>query len=85
MDYYMAVCEVERYSEVDNRSITEYVDITNIDNYASAMNLVEEYYGDDIESVKITLLKGPFIHLNKDMADRIINGEDFSKEGEIID
>ena len=85
MDYYMAVCEVEWYSEFDNRSITEYIGITNIDNYASAMNLVEAYYGDDIESVKITLLEGPFIHLNKDMADRIINGEDFSKEGEIID
>lgn len=85
MDYCMAICEVEWYSEADNRSITEHIGITHIDNYTSAMNLVEAYYGEDIDSVKITLLDGPFIHLNKDIADRIISGEDFSEEGEIID
>ena len=85
MDYCMAICEVEWYSESDNRSITEHIGITHIDNYTSAMSLIEAYYGEDIESVKITLLEGPFIHLNKDMADRILSGEDLSKEGEVID
>lgn len=69
---YAAICDVEYYSDTTNGTATEHVGITHIDTFTDAMTLVEEYYGTDLVSVKITILEGPVFHLSRAEADRII-------------
>ena len=69
---YAAICDVEYWSDTTNGTAIEHIGITHITNFTDAMALVEQYYGDDLVSVKITIVEGPVFHLSRAEADRII-------------
>lgn len=69
---YAAICDVEYWNDVTNSTAIEHIGITHVATFADAMALVEEYYGADIVSIKMTLLEGPGFHLTRAEADRII-------------
>lgn len=69
---YAAICDVEYWSDTTNGTATEHIGITHITTFTDAMALVEEYYGTDLVSVKMTIVEGPVFHLTRTEADRII-------------
>ena len=69
---YAAICDVEYWSDTTNGTATEHIGITHITTFTDAMALIEDYYGNDIVSVKITILEGPVFHFTHTEADRII-------------
>ena len=73
-DTYLAICEINYYDECDENTETEYIAITNVANYAEAVEKAENYYRDDLCGIHVTLLDGPFCPLNDNMVDLIMRG-----------
>lgn len=69
---YAAICDVEYWSETTNGTAIEHIGITHIATFTDAMALVEQHYGDDLVSVKMTIVEGPVFHFSRSEADRII-------------
>ena len=69
---YAAICDVEYWNDVTNSTAIEHIGITHVATFADAMTLVEEYYGTDLVSVKMTIVEGPVFHLTRAEAYRII-------------
>jgi hypothetical protein len=69
---YAAICDVEYWSDTTNGTAIEHIGITHITTFTDAMALVEEYYGTDLVSVKMTIVEGPVFHFSRTEADRII-------------
>ena len=69
---YAAICDIEYWSDTTNGTAIEHIGITHITNFTDAMALVEDYYGTDLVSVKMTMLEGPVFHFSHAEADRII-------------
>lgn len=67
-----AICDIEYWSDTTDSTTTEHIGITHIANFTDAMALVEEYYGTDLVSVKMTIVEGPVFHFTHTEADRII-------------
>lgn len=76
---YAAICDVEYWNTTTNGTATEHIGITHITTFTDAMALVEDYYGNDLVSIKITIVEGPVFHLSRAEADRIIQ-----RDNEII-
>ena len=76
---YAAICDVEYWSDTTNGTATEHIGITHITTFTDAMALIEDYYGNDLVSIKITIVEGPVFHLSRAEADRIIQ-----RDNEII-
>lgn len=76
---YAAICDVEYWNNTTNGTATEHIGITHITTFTDAMALVEDYYGNDLVSIKITIVEGPVFHLSRAEADRIIQ-----RDNEII-
>jgi len=72
----LAVCRVDWYDSDEHEERTEYVVIQAKD-YYDAVDELEEYYGDDIITMEITLIEpGPLL-IGKELADKIICGDTF--------
>jgi hypothetical protein len=69
---YAAICDVEYWNDTTNSTAMEHIGITHVTTFTDAMALVEEYYGADIVSIKMTILEGPGFHFTRAEADRII-------------
>ena len=69
---YAAICDVEYWNDTTNGTAMEHIGITHITNFTDAMALVEEYYGTDLVSVKMTIVEGPVFHLTRAEAYRIL-------------
>lgn len=69
---YAAICDVEYWNDTTNSTAIEHIGITHVATFADAMALVEEHYGTDLVSVKMTIVEGPVFHLTRAEADRII-------------
>lgn len=69
---YAAICDVEYWNDTTNGTAIEHIGITHVATFTDAMALVEEHYGTDLVSVKMTMLEGPVFHLTRAEADRII-------------
>lgn len=69
---YAAICDVEYWNDITNSTATEHIGITHVATFADAMALVEEHYGADLVSIKMTMLEGPVFHFSRSEADRII-------------
>ena len=76
---FFAVCEIvylyddgEQYKEE-----TEYIVLTNVYNFSETMSKVEEFYGSDLISIKMTLLEHPHLTISKEIYEKILekNGE----------
>lgn len=69
---YVAICDVEYWNGTTYGTAVEHIGITHITNFTDAMALVEQYYGDDLVSVKMTVVEGPVFHFTHTEADRIL-------------
>lgn len=74
-DYY-AVAAIEFYDEIQNTTIKENQIITNVSSYAETVALLEEYYGNTIETIQlITLFEGPFLRASDSTIEKIVMEE----------
>lgn len=69
---FLAIAKVSWYNE-DNVIETDYIAITRVDDFCEAMRRIEEYYGNDLESVFIKLVDGPFCQLPREYAEKIFS------------
>lgn len=74
-DLYCAVVNATWYDDYDGSTHTDSLIITEVKNYTQVMTKIEEYMGEILESVEITLLEGPFCAVSSDIANRIVKGE----------
>ena len=74
MKEFFAVCRITFIAEYteDYKEETDYVILTDIDTYSDAVSRLEEYYGNDLISLTITLLNGPFFRISKEIYDSLI-------------
>ena len=72
---YIAIVSADIYLEDENETIEENTVLTNISSYASAVELIEEYYGNSLSNLYITLIDGPFLHINNDTIDKIMTNK----------
>ena len=70
---YFAIAECVIYNAVRNTSETEYLAISCA-NFVDAMSTVVDYYMDELESCKITLIEIPVLPITMDMAEELIKG-----------
>ena len=75
MKEYIAICEINYYDTIEEADAKETVVFTCVDNYTEAMQMVEEYYGSDLNSARITLLEGPALVVGPNTADKILRDE----------
>lgn len=80
MEKYYALVEVSWYNEYSdalNKSSIDHVVLTDVSSFADAMVKMEEYYGNDLESCKVTLMGDTqYLHVSKETYDRLMNGEE---------
>ena len=71
----IAVAEID-FLYIDNTTEKhENIILTEVANYADAMTRVEEYYGTDLISAKITLLEGPYPIVSDDLISKLKEGK----------
>lgn len=72
MEEYIAVATI-RYYVADNNYAEENVLMTHVKNFAEAVKKLEDYYGDDLNTIiKLTLLNGPMAFISKENMDRAL-------------
>lgn len=72
MEEYIAVATI-RYYVADNNYAEENVLMTHVKNFAEAVKKLEDYYGNDLNTiVKLTLLNGPMAFLSKENMNRAL-------------
>lgn len=70
---FMAVATMTLYDDGHgNEHYEETIVLTNVASFVDAMKQIEDYAGNDLESVNITLYEGPFLTLDDDTLDKII-------------
>lgn len=74
MEKFTAVAEISFYS-IENKIEHEHIVITEVTSFTDAMTRIEAYYGNDLDTVNITLLTGEFLIVSKETANRIIHEE----------
>lgn len=72
MEEYIAVATI-RYYVADNNYAEENVLMTHIKNFAEAVKKLEDYYGDDLDTIiELTLLEGPMAFISKENMKRAL-------------
>lgn len=72
MEEYIAVATI-RYYVADNNCAEENVLMTHVKNFAEAVKKLEDYYGDDLDTIiELTLLEGPMAFISKENMDRAL-------------
>lgn len=72
----IAVAIVDYYNQLSLNVETEYIAITNVNNFSEVTSQIEEYYGSDLESLKITLLdSGNYITLTENSYEKLMEGD----------
>lgn len=70
---FMAVATMTLYDDGHgNEHYKETIVLTNIASFVDAMKKIEDYAGKDLESVNITLYDSPFLTLDDDTLNKII-------------
>lgn len=74
MKEFFAVCRITFIAEYteDYKEETDYIILTDIDTYSEAVSKLEEYYGDDLISLTITLFDGPVFRMPKEIYDSLL-------------
>ena len=73
---YFAIATIEYYNESQNDTFVENQVLTNVSSYTEAVAMLEEYYGNDLESIQqMTLLEGPFLNVSNETIDKIMKEE----------
>lgn len=63
MKEFIAIATVSFYDEIDNTTATEKIVLSEVENFADAVERIEKYYSRDLERVDIEILEGPFLKL----------------------
>lgn len=72
MEEYIAVATI-RYYVADNNYAEENVLMTHVKNFAEAVKKLEDYYGDDLNTIiELTLLEGPMAFISKENMKRAL-------------
>ena len=72
MEEFVAVATI-RYYVADNNYAEENVLMTHVKNFAEAVKKLEDYYGDDLNTIiELTLLNGPMAFLSKENMNRAL-------------
>ena len=72
MEEFVAVATI-RYYVADNNYAEEIVLMTHVKNFAEAVKKLEDYYGDDLNTIiELTLLNGPMAFISKENMDRAL-------------
>ena len=72
MEEFVAVATI-RYYVADNNYAEENVLMTHVKNFAEAVKKLEDYYGDDLNTIiELTLLEGPMAFISKENMDRAL-------------
>ena len=69
-----AAVEVEYYDDFDKETKKDYI-ICCGDSYEEVGRNLEDFYGNDIVSIKITLLEEGPVYLTQDILDSVVRGE----------
>lgn len=75
METYTAVAEVEFYVDDEGATAKENILLTNVASFAEAMTQVEDYYGKELCSARITLVDSPYIHISEKYLDVFLRDE----------
>ena len=75
LKHYLAAYEATIYTGSVETDVPEYVEhgFISCDNYVDAMKQIEEYYGDDIIDIKITLYDGAMLTVSKALYSAIVD------------
>lgn len=73
-ELFVAIAKIEYFS-LEGKLEKEAIFLTEIKNFSEAMHKIEEYYGEDLKTVALTLIEGPFIPVKEEYADKMISGE----------
>lgn len=76
MKEFIALATVSYYNEIDNKTETEKIVLTEVENFVDAVERIEKYYSQDLERVDIEIFEGPFLKLT-DEAIEILKEEEF--------
>ena len=71
----IAVAEIDFLYIDDTTEKHENIILTEVANYVDAMTRVEEYYGTDLVSAKITLLEGPYLIASDEIISKLKEGK----------
>lgn len=63
MKEFIALATVSYYNDADNKTETEKIVLTEVENFVDAMERIEKYYSNDLEQADIELFEGPFFRL----------------------
>jgi hypothetical protein len=74
MKEFIALAYVNFYNDVTDETDTECIVLTEVENYSDAMNRIEAFYSQDLESVELTLLEGPFLTISHNTFEKIMEG-----------
>lgn len=74
MKEFFAVCRITFIAEYaeEYKEETDYIILTDIDTYSEAVSKLEEYYGDDLVSLTVTLFDGPVFRIPKEIYDSLL-------------
>lgn len=74
MKEFFAVCRITFIAEYteEYKEETDYIILTDIDTYSEAVSKLEEYYGDDLISLTVTLFDGPVFRMPKEIYDSLL-------------
>ena len=73
-ELFVAIAKIE-YFDLKGKPRKEAIFLTEIKNFSEAMRKIENYYGEDLNVVTLTLIEGPFSPIKEEYADKMISGE----------
>lgn len=75
MKEFIAVATVHWYCDSDDSNNVDHIILTEVESYVDAVSRIENYYGNDLESVDVTLLEGPFVTMSGRYLDMFVTGQ----------
>lgn len=69
---FIAVAKIKSY--YNSNEVIDYITLSNIRNFKEAAEIIDEQWGNDAESIEITLLDGPVPYITEEEYNRLIKG-----------
>lgn len=69
---FIAVAKITSY--YNNNEVVDYITLSNIHNFKEAAEIIDNQWGNDAETIEITLLDGPVPYLTKEEYNRLKEG-----------
>ena len=75
MKEFTAIAEITFLDIDDITEKNENIILTEVSSFTDAMPRIEEYYGKDLISAKITLVEGPYLIVSDEVINKLKTGE----------